>query len=870
MNRVLSLVLFTTAIALTALPQAAMAELKFEKGLRIAIEGGTLAERMQHDGYLEAEIQARFPGKEIVVRNLGFSGDRLSEQLRVQGFGSPDEHLERVKADAIFAFWGFSEAFDGKAGLDDFKNRLAKYIESRRAKKYNGSSAPEIVLFSPIAHEDLNDPKLPDGKENNERFAMYTAAMKEVAEANDAGFVDLFSLSKKLYETHDEPLTINGIHLNSTGNRLLAAAAASEHLGKAERSAEEVKKIAAAVADKNFYYFNRYQPTDGYNVHGGRSHKVYKGVSNRVVMMRELKILDEMTANRDKRVWAVANGKELKVDDSNTSAFIPTPTNFPGKGKDGAHIFLSGEESLKKMTTGKNMKVSLFASEEQFPELVNPVQMAFDTKGRLFVCAWPSYPHWTPKDKMDDKLLILKDTNNDGKADECKVFAGGLHNPTGFEFWGGGVLVAMQPDILFLKDTDGDDVADVRMRVLHGISSGDTHHAANSFVLSPGGAMFFQEGTFHRSQIETPYGTVRNKDGCVWRFEPGTYKVDRYIPHNFANPHGHVFERWGQGFMHDGTGAVPYHDTLFSGHVDYPGKHPRPPLLYNRRTRPCPATEILSSRHFPPEMQGNLLVQNVIGFQGILQYKIAAKGASFAGTEIEPIIQSTDLNFRPVDLEIAPDGSLYFTDWQNPIIGHLQHHIRDPNRDKKHGRVFRITYEGRELLKPAKIAGEPIPALLDLLKSPEDRTRYRTRIELSGRDSKEVVAAAQKWVASLDKDDANYEHNRLEGLWVHQQHDTVNQALLEQVLRSPDHRARAAATRVLCYQRDRVKEPLELLRTQVNDEHPLVRLEAVRALSFFRDSKAEEVVTEALLHETDEYLKYTIGQTTKQLSKFSK
>jgi len=848
---------------------ATAAELKVEEGMRIVVEGATLAERMQRDGWLEAEIQTRFPNKKITMRSLGFSGDRLSEQLRVDGFGSPDEWLGRTKPDVIFAFWGFSEAFDGKEGLEDFKSRLGKYIESRQAKKYNGKSAPQIVLFSPIAHEDLESPDLPDGKESNKRFAMYTAAIKEVAAKHDVTFVDLFTPTQEAYQANDKHLTINGVHLTSQGNQIVAAAAATALFGKGAAD-DLVKKTAAAVADKNFYWFHRYQPTDGYNVHGGRSHKVYKGVSNRVVMMRELQILEEMTANRDKRVWAVANGKELKVDDNNTADFIPTPTNFPGKGKDGAHIFLSGEESIKKMTLGKNMKVNLFASEEQFPELVNPVQMAFDTKGRLFVCAWPSYPHWTPKDKMDDKLLILKDTDNDGKADECKVFADGLHNPTGFEFWGGGVLVAMQPDILFLKDTDGDDVADVRMRVIHGISSGDTHHAANSFVISPGGALFFQEGTFHRSQIETPYGTVRNKDGCVWRYEPNTGKVDRYIPHNFANPHGHVFERWGQGFMHDGTGAVPYHDTLFSGHIDYPGKHPRPPVLYNRRTRPCPATEILSSRHFPAEMQGNLLVQNVIGFQGILQYKLSAKGASFAGTEVEPLIQSTDLNFRPVDLEIAPDGSLYFTDWQNPIIGHLQHHIRDPNRDKKHGRVFRITYEGRELLKPAKIAGQPIPALLELLKSPEDRTRYRTRIELSGRDSKEVVAAAQKWLASLDKDETGYEHHRLEGLWVHQAHNTVNQALLEQVLRSPDHRARAAATRVLCYQRDRVKQPLELLRKQVNDESPLVRLEAVRALSFFRDSKAEEVLTEALLYETDAYLKYTIGQSTKQLSKFSK
>src|SRR5205823_11755633 len=176
----------------------------------------------------------------------------------------------------------------------------------------------------------------------------------------------------------------------------------------------------------------------------------------------------------------------------------------------------------------------------------------------------------------------------------------------------------------------------------------------------------------------------------------------------------------------------------------------RPPLnlqVYAQRTRPCPGVEILSSRHFPKENQGNLLVPNVIGFQGILQYKIAEKGASYSGAEVEPIVYSSDPNFRPADIEMGPDGAIYFTDWHNPIIGHMQHNLRDPNRNKVKGRVYRITYEGNELLQPPKVAGEPIEKLLDLLKTPEDRVRYRARIELSGRDSDQVVAATQKWLA---------------------------------------------------------------------------------------------------------------------------
>src|SRR5262249_49288139 len=221
--------------------------------------------------------------------------------------------------------------------------------------------------------------------------------------------------------------------------------------------------------------------------------------------------------------------------------------------------------------------------------------------------------------------------------------------------------------------------------------------------------------------------------------------------------------------------------------------------------------------HFPSDHQGNLLVANVIGFQGILRYKIEDQGASFSGTEAEPVVVSTDPNFRPSDIKVGTDGAIYFLDWHNPIIGHMQHNLRDPNRDNVHGRIYRVTYEDRPLLKPTKIYGEPVAKLLENLKSPEDRVRSRTRIELTGRPSNEVIAATQKWLEALDPNDPEIEHHRMEALWLHQSHNVVDETLLGRMLRSPDFHARAAATRVLCYWRDRVKDPLGLLHVQITD-----------------------------------------------------
>lgn len=849
-------------------------DFEFKSGDRVAVLGNTLADREQHDGYLEARLQAYLGELQVSFRNLGFSGDELDLRLRSQDFGSPEEWLRKTRSNVIFAFFGANEAYAGPEGIEAFKAKLQKFIGDTVGKDFGGSPT-RLVLFSPIAHEDLETPNLPDGKAHNQNLELYTAAMAEVAKENNIRFVDLFHPTLAIYSEEKSPLTINGIHLTTRGNELVSNVMVRELLPSkvANKVADEkIEAIRKVVVDKNFYWFNRYRTTDGFSIFGGRADlRFVDGQSNRDVAQREMEVLDVMTANRDPKIWATAQGRDYQVDDSNTPPFIPVISNKPGDGPNGEHLFLTGEEAITKMTPGKGMKVNLFASEEMFPELVNPVQMAWDTKGRLWVAAWRTYPHWKPKEPMDDKLLILEDTDGDGKADKCTTFAGDIHNPTGFEFWNGGVLVAQTPDLLFLKDTDGDDRADVKLRVLSGLDSADTHHASSSFTLDPGGALYFQEGTFHHTQVETPYGPVqRVANGAVFRYDPRRQDFDIYTSYGFANPHGHVFDRWGQDIVHDGTGAVPYHGQVFSSHLNFPDKHGGAPTVYQQRTRPCSGTEILSSSHFPEEMQGDLLVNNVIGFLGILRYKLKDDGASFSADEMEPIVSSTEPNFRPADVEVGPDGAIYFVDWHNPIIGHMQHNLRDPNRDKTHGRVYRVTYEGRPLSVPAKIANEPIANLLELLKSPDNRVRYRAKLELGSRRTERVMELLKTWMNSLDPKDPDYEHQMLEALWLHQHHNVFNEELLVRMLSSPDFRARAAATFVLCYNRNRTDKTLDLLRKLAADEHPRVRMEAVRAASFLTDPLAIEVVVIAKNRPTDRFLDYVIRETERVLQPYWK
>ncbi|MGO8701635.1 MAG: HEAT repeat domain-containing protein [Limisphaerales bacterium] len=855
-------------------------------GDHVAFIGNGLADRFQHSGWLETYLYDKYPDCDLVFRNLAVPADEVALRHRPEGFGSPDDWLTKVQADVIFAFFGFNESFRGKDGLDKFKTDLDSFLKTTLEKNYSGKGHPRIVLFSPIANERQQDPNIPDPAANNANLLEYTTAMAQVARGNNVPFVDLFAPSQQMFADaaqHGQSLTINGLHLTEDGDKLLARAALQAFpQGRLVAAAPEVKglddeRLRAVVNEKNAQWEDRYRTIDGNNVYGGRSSLAYAPkqsyvsdrnapapfISNYKVMQEEMAQRDVLTANRDKRIWALLRGRDLPVDDSNLPPVLSVPTDMPGPNPDGSYVYLKGEEAIAKMTVHSHMKVNLFASEEQFPELVSPVQMAWDTKGRLWVAAWKNYPERTPTSKTGDSLLILEDTNGDGKADKVTRFLGDLNAPTGFQFYKDGVLVMEAPDLWYVPEIQG--AAGPIERILMGIDSADSHHTANALSYDPGGAIYLSDGVFHRTHVETAIGPVRNNDAAIYRFEPRTGKFETYISYDFANPHGRVFDYWGNDLVTDATGNNTYFGPAFSGHIDYPAKHPGMEQFWDRPSRPCAGTGLISSRQFPEEFQGDFLDCNVIGFQGIYLVKVVPDGSGVKGELQESLVSSSDPNFRPVAVNIGPDGAIYFCDWHKPLIGHMQHHLRDPNREQDHGRIYRVTYEGRPLLTQPKIDGQPIRALLQLLKEPENRTRELAKIELAKRDTSSVLHAVDEWTKTLDPKDPVYEHNLMEALWVYQWQNVVNKDLLLRMLHSPQPEARAAAGRVLCYWRDRVPDAIGLFKMLADDSNPRVRLEGVRGASFFRTADAADAALTALKHPMDYYLQYTLGETLRQL-----
>jgi mono/diheme cytochrome c family protein/glucose/arabinose dehydrogenase len=876
MNRLL---LLSLAVALASPLDAAPVLPAPAKGERMVMIGNGLGERMIDHGYLEADLYLRFPDKNLVIRNLCRPGDTPgfrphpsrksqwafpgAEKFRPQNkphagqghYPTPDEWLTNLKADTILAFFGYNESFDGPDGLANFKGELDAFVTHTLGQKYNGTSAPKLVLVSPIAFEDLTAKRdLPNGKAENANLALYSKAMAEVAAAHKIGFVDLFEATAKVFPTLKSPFTRNGFLPNDDGYRLLSPMISDALFGKAAtRASAPAAKVLAAVADKNWHWFNDYRMVNG--VHAdGRRYEPY-GPQNYPAEFAKIRALTEI---RDRAIWEVVNNRTLDVAAAD-AALPPLPevkTNYKPSNKNGNPEYLYGEAATKMLDVPEGYKVNLFASEKEFPNLANPMQISFDNKGRLWAAVMPTYPAYRPGDpRPNDKLLIYEDTDGDGTADKETVFADNLHLPIGFEFAPEGVYVSQEPHLMLLRDTNGDDRADTREVVLTGFDSHDTHHAISAYAADPSGAFMLAEGVFLHSNVETPYGPVRGVDGGFYRFSPQRTMLERTAQLSIPNPWGVAFDRWGQDFFLHTSGPSMNWMLPVSVKPTYGSKTPSTPDLVPKghAVRPTSGLEIVSSRHFPDEVQGDILLGNAIGFLGIKQHAISDAGTGYKTEFRQDLLKSNDPNFRPADLEFGPDGALYVIDWHNVLIGHMQHNARDPLRDHVHGRIYRISYPARPLVAPAKVAGAPIATLLENLKLPEDRARYRSRRALREFPADKVLMEIKGWVVKLDKNDPRYEHHKLEALWASWGMNQADPELLAELLQAQDFRVRAAAVRVLRYNCHRIPAHPELLAKAAADPHGRVRLEAIVAGSWLDNSVGKKVVEIASQQPLDEW-----------------
>ena len=410
-----------------------------------------------------------------------------------------------------------------------------------------------------------------------------------------------------------------------------------------------------------------------------------------------------------------------------TVDFIPNyenrPEPLPLQGP------LSPEDSLSYTRAPMGYQLELFAAE---PDIVNPIAMTWDERGRLWVAESVDYPNEirSADDGGRDRIKILEDTDGDGRADKSTIFADGFNIPTSLVFAGGGLIVAHAPDMLILKDTDGDDRADSREVLFSGWGKGDTHAGPSNLRYGLDNWVY---GTVGYSGFRGSVGGVDHRFGQgVYRFRPDGSQLE--FLHQFNN------NTWGLGFNNAGDvfGSTANNNPSFFGGIpetiiadgvpansarmiaDSPRFHPITPNIrqvdaFGAYTAGC-GHALATSDGFPSGDRDQLAF--VCGPTGHLLggYRILPDGAGYSAKNAFAFVASADEWFSPVAAEVGPDGSLWIADWYNFIIQHNptpsarrggfqgqtgpgNAHV-NPNRDREHGRIYRAVWNGT---KPATV-----------------------------------------------------------------------------------------------------------------------------------------------------------------------
>ena len=514
------------------------------------------------------------------------------------------------------------------------------------------------------------------------------------------------------------------------------------------------------------------------------------------------------------------------------------------------------EYQLSKLSPAEGFEISLFASD---PLIDKPLAISFDTQGRLWVASTTTYPHIKPGELPSDKVYRIEDTDGDGVADKRTVFVDNLLIPTAILATPEGLYVGNSTDLMFYEDKDDDGVADSEQVLLSGFGTEDTHHIVHTLRAGPAGRIYFNQSIYIHSYLETPHGILDLKAGGVWRLRPETLELDIF-DHGLVNSWGHQFDKWGQSFQSDGAGfeginyAFPGAAFRTTVGVDrfMPGLNPGQPKFSG--------LEIIQSRHFPDEWQGRLIVCDFRGNR-INSFKVEDSQSGFVSLQQQDLVTSTHGAFRPIDVQMGPYGALYVADWYNPIIQHGEVDFRDDRRDQTRGRIWRIAAKDRPIVKAPKIEGASIRELFDHLKAPESWTRTQAKLQLKSRDSREVLRELPSWLATLDPEDDQTDHHRLEALWVTQAIRRVDMKLVETLLQSEDFNARAAAVRVLEESPDQNGQAFGVFERTIGDEHPRVRLETLHGLRALGGARSAKLAMEAYSESMDDTFEFGLWRT---------
>ncbi len=527
---------------------------------------------------------------------------------------------------------------------------------------------------------------------------------------------------------------------------------------------------------------------------------------------------------------------------------------------------LSAEDSMDYTQAPVGFRLELFASE---PDIINPIGLAWDERGRLWAAETVDYPNELTPDRVgNDKIKILEDTDGDGKCDKVTVFAEGLNIPTSLTFARGGIIVAHVPDFLFLKDTDGDDRADIREVVNTGWGTGDTHAGPSNLRYGFDNWIW---GTVGYSSFSGTVGGEQKRFGSgVFRMKPDGSALE--FMHQFNN------NTWGLGFNSSGDvfGSTANNNPSFfcgipatayrDGKKGMTAKmiatdrsfHPITPNIrqvdaFNNYTAGAGHT-LATSAAFPDSYREK--VAFIGGPTGHLlgKYHLSPAGAGYKAQNGFAFLASADEWFSPVAAEVGPDGNLWVADWYNFIIQHNptpskgrggydaqrgrgNAHV-NPNRDRGHGRIYRVIWEGAPASTIKSLAGASDDDLVNALHSDNLFWRQTAQRLLVDGNRKGATSGLKAMVRTA-------EPGSIQALWSLSGLGELDSETHQAALMSKNPALRRNAVSALGNDSDALQ--LFFDTAIVQDDELIVRLAAFNKMAQFEDTETVTLAAKKLI-----------------------
>jgi putative heme-binding domain-containing protein len=504
---------------------------------------------------------------------------------------------------------------------------------------------------------------------------------------------------------------------------------------------------------------------------------------------------------------------------------------------------LSPAEAIARMTVPEGFSVELVASE---PDIVNPVAMTFDERGRVWITESFEYPRRSPGPGRD-RVKILEDTDGDGKADKFTVFAEGLNIPSGIAVGAGGVWVANAPDLLFLQDTDGDGKADKQEVVLTGFGRTDTHELPNSLTWGPDGWLYGINGVFNYSHVEYR-GKVYDFTCALFRIHPRTREFELFAQ-GTSNP-------WGVAWNHEGSAFISacvidhlWHLTE-SGYYHRQGG-PYPPFTWKiesivKHTHQLAAycgIHFFDSEAYPAKYRDKLYMGNIHG--GCINCDVLERqGSSYFARPDPDFLTANDVWFMPVVQKTGPDGCLYVLDWYDRY-----HCYQDANRDPEgvdrlKGRLYRVRYKESPRASKFDLARETDDQLIERLHSGNVYFRDIAQRLLWERREPATIKKLQALV--LDKDAPR--KARMHALWAVIGSGPLDLDFHEKLYQSGDPTLVAWCVRAAGDEHQVAPQVLQHVSDLAQAESPDVQLQVAIAAPKLQGLAAAQVLTSVAAH----------------------